>query len=289
MRESIQNNETIRIKIQELLERFQLKKTIENPSEIAIVAAHQDDESIAFGSLIKRISKCLIVHVTDGAPDNPKEWKGADTRDQYAHIRDRELDIALDRAGHIGERVSLGLVDQGAALRLAENARRLAELFEKRGIRIVMTHAYEGGHPDHDSAAFIVHAAKELMKKRGLELSIIEAPLYRMVGQELVSQNFTSNGDSKIFEIDLTKDEMLSKSMLFDAHRSQTGTFNQLLRNRPESRVMSTEKEWVREAPKYDFSELPNDGNLSYIFANSGLKEKWRTLTTQALRDLELT
>ena len=27
------------------------------------------------------------------------------------------------------------------------------------GTRVVVTHAYEGGHPDHDAVAFAVHAA----------------------------------------------------------------------------------------------------------------------------------
>src|SRR4029077_3455583 len=52
--------------------------------------------------------------------------------------------------------------DQQAAFRLAELARRLAALFAERGIAVVLTHACEGGHPDHDAVAFAVHGAARL-------------------------------------------------------------------------------------------------------------------------------
>lgn len=284
MIESIRPPEIKKTKVVELIESFELRKPIERASEIAIVVAHQDDESIAYGSLIPRIPESTIIHITDGAPDDPKLWRGAEKREQYAHIRARELDIARERAGHTGEQISFEVADQKAVLHLTESVRRLAGIIEKKGIRVLMTHAYEGGHPDHDSVAFIVHAVKELLKRHSVEVSIIEAPLYRMVGSESMFQNFTPSTETKIIELDLTKDEMIAKSMLYDAHRSQEEVFNQ----QSENRNMSTEKEWVREAPKYDFSKLPNGGNLSHIFEDAKVKDDWQKLTIQALQELGL-
>ena len=44
---------------------------------------------------------------------------------------------------------------------------RLASLFERHGTRAVLTHPYEGGHPDHDSVAFCVRAAVRLLARGG--------------------------------------------------------------------------------------------------------------------------
>lgn len=285
MRESFVPNEHTRSVAQKLLEQIREgSELIKNDSEIAIVGAHQDDESIAFGSLIPRMPNCLMVHVTDGAPADTSEWKGAETREQYAHIRERESDIALERGGHVGKRVSLGSMDQGAALKLAENARQLAAIFTENRIKVAMTHAYEGGHPDHDSVAFSVHAAKELMKKKGLRLAIIEAPLYRTVNSQSIFQDFVPVEGTETVTVPLTKAQMFDKSMLYDAHRSQESVFN----TQDELRKMSTEKEWLRESPEYDFSKLPNEGSLSNIYKRSGIDKEWLTLTDRALKELGL-
>src|SRR6266545_3371700 len=59
--------------------------------------------------------------------------------------------------------IEIGLVDQEASLHLNELTRRLAALFREFGVRDVLTHPYEGGHPDHDAAAFAVHGACRLI------------------------------------------------------------------------------------------------------------------------------
>jgi N-acetylglucosamine malate deacetylase 2 len=278
-----QGREKVPRKIEVFLTELRSGAVLPNDREVAIVVAHQDDESIAYGSLIPRMPHCLMIHVTDGAPIDRSEWKGAVTREEYAHTRERELNIALDRAGHTGERVSFGETDQQAGFHLAENARKLATLFQEKGIQYVMTHAYEGGHPDHDAVTFSVHAAKKIMAKLGLTAEIIEAPLYRRVGDVSVFQNFVPN-ERETIELRLTKKEMRDKSMLYDAYRSQESVFDQ----RSASRGVSTEVEQLREAPDYDFSVLPNNGNMSPLFNAAGIKDQWQTLINQALDELSI-
>ena len=53
----------------------------------------------------------------------------------------------------------LGGVDQEAAFEIGVLAERLAKLIAEIRPEIVITHAYEGGHPDHDSAAVVAKIA----------------------------------------------------------------------------------------------------------------------------------
>lgn len=264
------------------LEKLRLREAIPMDSRVAVVVAHPDDESIAFGAQLARFPGGMVVHVTDGAPENPKEWnsKGFETKQEYANARKRELDNALDIAGHTGLRASLGVSDQQAPFTLAQNAERLAVLFLKQNTKFVLTHSYEGGHPDHDATAFAVHAAKALLKKKGIDIFIIEAPIYRGEGSEIVWQDFTSFDDVETLQLPLSNEERVLKERMFEAHKSQYDTFPKV----------STEAEWLRLAPEYNFHQLPNNGTLSRIFAKTGFSpEKWLELANTALKALRLT
>ena len=87
--------------------------------------------------------------------------------------------------------VELRVADQGASERMSEIAARLVDLFARHGASVVITHAYEGGHPDHDATAFAVHAAA----RRCPELRIIEMTSYHAgPGGRLSSGTFLPNG-----------------------------------------------------------------------------------------------
>jgi LmbE family N-acetylglucosaminyl deacetylase len=126
---------------------------------VAIVVAHPDDETIGVGAQLARFRDLLLVRVTDGAPRSRADAAA------YAAKRRRELEAMLASAGiPRGRAVSLGVADQAASFHLAEIARRVADLFAMFRPEIVLTHAYEGGHPDHDATCFAVHAALALIR-----------------------------------------------------------------------------------------------------------------------------
>jgi len=54
-------------------------------------------------------------------------------------------------------------MDQEASLNLAEISRGLAGVFGRLRPELVLEHPFEGGHPDHDTTAFAVHAACRLV------------------------------------------------------------------------------------------------------------------------------
>jgi LmbE family N-acetylglucosaminyl deacetylase len=218
---------------------------------VAIVVAHPDDETFGCGAALARLDGVTLVHVTDGAPRDDVDARkhGFSGWEAYAKARRDELDAALAVGGARSIfRMSLGLPDQQAFLRLPEIIRSLSDLFEQRAISIVLTHAFEGGHPDHDATAFAtVQAAKNI--------EIIEMPYYRLGPSGPLPQDFLEvPGSGEEHRIDLTPDEKKRKRRMIAAYRTQAVPLSQV----------SLDFETFRCAPVYDFAALPNNGRIYY-------------------------
>ena len=250
--------------------------------DVAIVLAHPDDETIGCGAQLGRLFGATIVLMTDGAPANLHDAHahGFATAAAYADARRRELGNALAIAGvDPTQLVALGVPDQQAALRLENIVLRLVALFSRRAIGTVLTHAYEGGHPDHDATAFAVHAAAALLARRGHATAIVEMPFYHLGRSGMVRQQFASAGEYRELHVRLSPPEQRLKRRMIAAHATQHATLE----------PFSVDSERYRPAPKYTFGDLPNRGQLLYEQYEWGMSgERWRTLTHAALRALEL-
>ena len=155
-----------------------------------IVVAHPDDETIGLGAQLCRFDDALLVHVTDGAPRDGRRRAhyGFADRRRLRRGAPARAGAAL-RAGEAARlrRLGLGIPDQEAWQDLAGLARRIAELLRAEQPAAVFTHAYEGGHPDHDAAAFAVHAACRLADAPP---AIVEMPLYHRRDGRLATGEF---------------------------------------------------------------------------------------------------
>lgn len=143
-----------------------------------VIVAHPGEETLTCGALLPRLADLTIVHVTDGAPRAPAEARrhGFGHWAEYARARRAELERAAVIAGvAVPSLKALGMPDQGAALRLAVLTRALLGFIA--GADLVLTHAFEGGHPDHDAVAFAVAAARGRMRGHGPV--VVEMPLHR--------------------------------------------------------------------------------------------------------------
>lgn len=137
---------------------------------VFIVVAHADDEVLWAGSrLLALRDRVSLAYVTDGAPRAADlVGTGCATREEYAALRRRERDCALAIAGiRPDQSHDLGLADQESRFQLGRLTRRIGVLIDRIRPDIVLTHAYEAGHPDHDAVAFAVHMAVRVRRRDG--------------------------------------------------------------------------------------------------------------------------
>ncbi len=252
-------------------------------ADVGIVIAHPDDETIGCGAQLARWAGATLVMMTDGAPADLKDARaqGFATAADYAVARRSELLQALAIAG-VPEKavVFLDIPDQQVARRLVEATRRLVELIEARALGILFTHAYEGGHPDHDATAFAVHAAVRLVERGGREVLVVEMPFYRSGNGRMILQQFTAAPGTTELTVHLSPEEQTLKRGLMAAHRTQAAILA----------PFETDTERFRIAPRYDFAELPNGGRLLYDERDWGLTgSEWPALARAALAELGLT
>lgn len=250
-----------------------------------VVAAHPDDETIGAAGLMTRLQQCNVFHITDGAAHDRRQWTapGAKTRGDYARIRRDELARAMALAGLDPRHASsLGVADMEATRALTTIAQRVATLIATLRPDFVVTHAYEGGHPDHDAASFGVWAAVQLAARQGLTPPpIIEMALYHGGPGVPVMGRFVPWPGAVELALTLTEEERWRKQAMLDCYGSQALALMPF-------RAFDVER--YRIAPEYDFTRPPHDGPLLYEQLGVGMTgADWREQAAQALRVLSLT
>jgi LmbE family N-acetylglucosaminyl deacetylase len=252
-------------------------------SRVAVVVAHPDDEMIGAGAHLGRMSDLALVHCTDGSPRNLHDAirAGCMSREDYASLRQRELEAALAHTGHEPSCArSLRFTDQEASLHLGELVRTVTAALDDLRPGVVLTHPYEGGHPDHDATAFAVHAAAQLLKRDGAPVpAVVEASSYHNRGGTMAVGAFLPAPSAWETEVLLSADEQRLKEILFACFRSQAPTLAAFPRA----------VERFRAAPAYDFFHAPHPGRLYYELFEWGMTgERWRALAAHALDQFSL-
>jgi N-acetylglucosamine malate deacetylase 2 len=248
-----------------------------------VVFAHPDDETIGAGAVLARLDRVRLLCATDGAPHD-RRWWGAPScgsREAYAALRRRELEAALSVPNVPPDRlVQLSHADQALSLRLAELSHDVLRAIAKASPGVVLTHPYEGGHPDHDAVAFAVHAARALLRRAGADApEVAEFASYHADGDGLAAGGFLPHLKFTEFTVALSPAEREGKRRMLDAYASQRETLGQF----------GVETERFRVAPRYDFTAPPHAGRLWYERFDWGCTgAEWRARAAEALRELGL-
>jgi LmbE family N-acetylglucosaminyl deacetylase len=251
-----------------MLQKLATAPAVDDP--VALVVAHQDDETLALGARFAHLNRLTLIHITDGAPRVMRDAQAAGfgTREAYAAARRRELDAALAAAGARPERrLGYDIVDQEVVLNLPVLTESL--IADLAGQAAVITHPYEGGHPDHDGAAFAVQTAcTRLGDAAPLRLEFAGYHL----GPKGPATGVFFEGDGVVCAAD-DADRQRKRAALA-AYPSQVD----VLALFPEA------DERLRLAPTYDFAAPPPPGRALYDRYGWALTSaRWRELAAEAL------
>lgn len=244
---------------------------------LAVLSAHPDDETIGASVVLARFPQTQIIFLTDGAPRDQKLWPPQifGSREYYADLRRQEATRALSHAGIATQQLHwLGAVDQESIRNARELARALALLLAQLHCGLLITHPYEGGHPDHDCAALV---GKLAVERSHAPILLCEMTSYHAHNGQCVTGEFLNSDDSNEFVFELTAQDREHKRRMMDEYKSQ----RLVLENFP---IVA---ERLRIAPQYDFINPPHEGELWYEHMGWSTSKRWGELAAAAFANAQ--
>jgi LmbE family N-acetylglucosaminyl deacetylase len=220
---------------------------------VALVVAHPDDETIGAGGQLHRFRNLTLIVASDGAPRDGRDMRrtGHASLEDYARTRRTELMRALQPLDLRNDAlILLDLPDGELIFAIDSLIAQLANVFARERIEIVTTHAYEGGHPDHDALALATQLAAQ---RTPHPPALVEMPYYHAGADGWVLQSFADNTPAPL-TIELDAESWRRKCAMLDAHESQLDLLTGFRQ--------PTEK--FRVAPAHDFTQPPTPGRWLY-------------------------
>jgi LmbE family N-acetylglucosaminyl deacetylase len=226
---------------------------MESFNRALVFVAHPDDETIACSGLLQRTAASLVVFAVDGAPPRYGFEGRFVSLQKYSETRFLEASRALalipgSAFRRLRRRDGCYFVDQHLFQDLREALASLLQIVEAFSPDVLVSHAYEGGHIDHDACSFLaMHAA------RTLGLKHLEFPLYwkSESGRDVV-QEFRGGQDGELV-LELSSQEIAVKERMLAEYGSQQGLLQVFRRNTEHFRPAAAENYALRALSDYAF------------------------------------
>jgi N-acetylglucosamine malate deacetylase 2 len=244
-----------------------------------LLAAHPDDETIGASALMSRLNLVVVVFLTDGAPRDPglRSPLALGTRESYAVMRAQEAKCALKVVGLGADRIRfLGGVDQESIFEVPRLLETLFDIVKDVRPSFIVTHPYEGGHPDHDTAALVSHLCIHLAEQRGVKApELLEMTSYHVKeGKRVTGEFLPCKSPATEMNLNLSAAERANKARMLDCYVSQHAVLSDI----------PLEPERLRVAPSYEFSQPCHEGRLWYECLKWPMTgARWRELAVHAL------
>ncbi len=219
-----------------------------------IVVAHPDDEAVTCGALMQRMREPYVLFCTDGAPLDAYFWNRYGSREAYSLLRQREARLALSHVGvtkveFLKTQSGEHIVDQQLFQRLPDAIEAMFQVVSRVRPQALLTLAYEGGHPDHDSCNFITSIVA-----RERSLPAREMPLDYLFHKGTRTFQPFMPAPEPVISLRPTAHEIKLKRLALEAYASQ-GQF--LVR-------FDSVSECFRPLAEYDYARPPHEGVLNY-------------------------
>jgi N-acetylglucosamine malate deacetylase 2 len=237
-------------------------------ARILLLVAHPDDESIACAGLLQRAAHALVLFAVDGAPPHYNFEKRFGSLEKYSDRRFQEARAALSFVpGCSLRRVTKPdgsyFVDQHLFLELPAAFASLLPIAREFSPDLIVSHAFEGGHLDHD-------ACHVLAKQAGvaLRVSALEFPLYwkSAEGRDCFQRFREARANETVLQ--LSPKELATKQRMLAEYKSQQGI----------TRVFQPEVERFRPMAQEDYrtpawSEYPFENRRKLLKASLFLRK----------------
>jgi len=248
-------------------------------TKCAVIVAHPGDDVFGAGCLISKLIDVSILHITDGVTvDDSCNPIPSEERREHSKALRRECLSALELADVRSDQIlDYFIPDRCAVHYLVGVTRRITSFLQSSGADIVITHPYEGGHPDHDATAFATHASLRLMRENGLRPPVVfEMGLYPSKDLQTRLSGFLPGSEGEITTLRLDERSRKLKKNMFACLKAQS-----------EHTDGTVDSEKFRRPPHYNFNLPPQSNKLHYEdFDWAITSDEWQALAARALNQL---
>jgi len=219
-----------------------------------VIVAHPDDEAVACAALLQRMREPYVLFCTDGGPLDPYFWGRFGSREAYSQLRKEEARTALSVLGvteveFLKTQSGEHIIDQQLFQHLPQAFDAVLQVVKRVGPQTLLTLAYEGSHPDHDSCSFITSLVARELSLPAWEMPI--EPFFHKVEHKFQKPR---SAPQPAVSLHPTPEEVGRKRQSLEAYPSQ-GQFPPGLASMDET---------FRPLPDYDYALPPHQGVLNY-------------------------